>query len=84
MYMAASPSDRGSASGLAALSICESLILALCDLKLMNEKQAVDVLADAISAHRGAIGDPSDVAMHLEAATILERILAGGNSIRRP
>lgn len=82
--MAAPPLDGGSASGLAALSICESLILALCDLKLMNEKQAVDVLSDAIAAHRGALGEPRDVAMHQEAATILERILAGGNSIRRP
>jgi hypothetical protein len=76
--------DYGAASGLAALSICESLILALSDMKLLTEKQAVGVLSDAISAHRATDGSIDHVALHAEAATILERILAGGNSIRRP
>lgn len=82
--MATTPIDYGSASGLAALSVCESLMLALSDLKLINEKQAVDVISDAIAAHHGATGPPANVALHKEAAIILERILAGGNSIRRP
>jgi len=76
--------DAADAAGLAALSVCESLILALSDMDLMSEKQAVDVLTDAIAAHRNVIGSPQDVALHNQAAAILERILAGGNSIRRP
>ena len=72
------------ASGLAALSICESLLLAMGDLKIMGEKDAVNVIEDAASAHRNAGGTEHEVAMHLEVAAILDRILAGGNSVRRP
>lgn len=75
----------GVASGIAALSICESLLLAMGDLKLMDEKHAVGVITDAAAAHRGAVGSTAhDPALHLEVIAILERILASGNSIRRP
>lgn len=82
--MAMKPDEHSSAAGLAALSICESLILALSDMNVLSEKQAVDVLKDAIAGHHGAIGAPENVALHQQAAKILERILDGGNSIRRP
>jgi hypothetical protein len=72
------------ASGMAALSICESLILAMGDLKIMGENDAVGVISDAANAHRNASGSPKEIARHLEAAAILDRIIAGGNSIRRP
>lgn len=72
------------ASGMAALSICESLILALGDLKILPEKEAVGVIADAAAAHRGAGTSPESIELHLSVAAILDRILAGGNSIRRP
>jgi hypothetical protein len=42
------------ASGVAALSICESLLLALGDLEIMGEKEALGVIDDAAAAHRGA------------------------------
>ncbi len=71
------------ASGLAALSICESLILAMGDLKIITEKDAVGVIADAASAHRNAGNSPEDVELHLEVADLLDRIIAGGNSVRR-
>ncbi len=77
-------SATASASGLAALSICESLILAMGDLKIMGEKDAVGVITDAASAHRGAGSSTQDIAMHKEVTAILDRILSGGNSIRRP
>ncbi len=73
-----------SATGMAALSICESLLLAMGDLKIMGEKDAVDVISDAASAHRVAGSSPEDIALHLEVAAILDRIITGGNSIRRP
>ena len=72
-----------SASGLAALSICESLILAMGDLKILREKDAIDVITDAASAHRGAGTTPKDIALHAEVTSILDRIVAGGNSVRR-
>jgi len=72
------------ASGVAALSICESLLLAMGDLKIMNEKEAVGVIEDAAAGHRNYDGPGKDSALHVEVVAILDRILAGGNSIRRP
>ncbi len=79
-----SKTSKCDASGMAALSICESLILAMGDLKIMGEEDAVGVISDAANAHRNADGSPQEIAQHLEAAAILDRIIAGGNSIRRP
>jgi hypothetical protein len=76
--------NYSAASGLAALSICESLILAMGDLKIMGENDAVGVVSDAANAHRNAGESPQEIALHLEVAAILDRIIAGGNSIRRP
>lgn len=45
---------RGIADGVAALSVCESLLLAMGDLKIMGEKEAVGIITDAANAHRGA------------------------------
>jgi hypothetical protein len=75
---------RDSASGLAALSICESLLLAMGDLKIISEAEAINVIADAASAHRDAGGTADQKAMHLAVVTILDRIISGGNSIRHP
>ena len=72
------------ASGVAALSICESLILAMGDLNIIGKKDAVGVISDAASAHRDAGHTPQAVAMHREVTAILDRIVAGGNSVRRP
>jgi hypothetical protein len=72
------------ASGLAALSVCESLLLAMGDLKLMGESDAIGVIADAASAHREAGSTADEKAMHVAVAVILDHIIAGGNSIRRP
>ena len=74
---------RNTASGVAALSICESLILALGDLKIISESDAVGVISDAATAHRGAGTSPQDIALHAAAAAILDRIISGGNSVRR-
>ncbi|MFZ4806814.1 MAG: hypothetical protein ACOYLQ_06105 [Hyphomicrobiaceae bacterium] len=74
---------HNAASGLAALAICESLLLAMGDLKIMGESEVVGIVADAASAHRGAGSTPQEKAMHLAVADILDRIVSGGNSIRR-
>jgi hypothetical protein len=71
------------ASGRAALSICESLMLAMGDLKIIGENDAVGVIKDAASAHRGAGTSTEEKAMHSAIVDILDRIVAGGNSVRR-
>jgi hypothetical protein len=81
--MAESTNVNDAASGLAALSICESLLLAIGDLELMNEKELVDVVADAAEAHRNAGESARDIALNREVAAILDRMVAGGNSIGR-
>jgi hypothetical protein len=81
--MANTPEMNSAASGLAALSICESRLLALSDLKIMDKKEGDGVLKDAAAAHRGAGTSTQDTALHLEAATIIDRIKAGENSIPR-
>lgn len=78
------PTTDGTVAGLAALSICESLMLALGDLKILPEKEAIGIISDAAAAHRGAGSSPESIARHLAVADVLDRILAGGNSIRRP
>jgi hypothetical protein len=82
--MVESGDTDSAASGLAALSICESLLLAMGDLKLMGEKEIVGVVTDAADAHRGAGETAHGKALSRQVVAILDRIVAGGNSIRRP
>ncbi len=80
-----SPTDmKGTAPGIAALSICESLLLALSELKVMGPKETAGLLHDAADAHRNAGGTGDKAAMHLEVAAIIDRIISGGNSTRHP
>jgi hypothetical protein len=80
--MVTSKGIGGSAAGLAALSICESLLLALGDRNVMDEREIVGVIADAADAHRFADGSAGEISLHLEVTAILDRIIAGGNSVR--
>ncbi len=72
-----------SIEGHAALSICESLLIALRDLKLMSEKDARDVLQDAASAHLEESENSSNPDLHKNVAVLIEKILANGNSLPR-
>lgn len=71
-------------SGMAALSICEALLLALNDAKVLPESEIMGVLEDAAATHENAGGSEADVEMHMAAAALIHRIIAGGNSVRRP
>jgi len=76
--------DGGSgAAGLAALSVCESILLSLTENRIVDDAEAKAILEDAAAAHRGAAsladGRAGD---HEEAAALIERILEGGNSVR--
>jgi hypothetical protein len=75
-------SEYQTASGLAALSICESLLVSLRDLKIMGEKEVVGLLKDASAAHRNAVASAQDPKTHHAAADVIDRIIAGKNSVR--
>ena len=73
--------DRESgAAGLAALAICEAILLSLTRNRVIDAAEARAILADAVAAHRGAT---PPTAAHEEAAAIIEAMLAGGASARR-
>lgn len=77
-------SHPSGAAGLAALSVCESILLSLTDNNIIDDAEAKAILADAAEAHRGA-APLSDGAAddHAEAADLLEGILRKGNAVRR-
>jgi hypothetical protein len=76
-------SSVSGAAGHAALAICESMLLSLTDNKIIDEAEAKAILADAAAAHRNAIPVQGDGAAHDEAASLIEAILEGGNSVRQ-
>ena len=71
-------------SGMAALSICEALLLAMNDHGLLPEREVVGVLRDAAAAHENATHPEADVEAHRAVADLIIAIIAGGNSVRRP
>jgi hypothetical protein len=71
----------GLAAGLAALAICESLLLALSDLKVIDEREARGVLEDAAAAHRNGGASIQEPALNLAIVAILDRIIAGRSAI---
>ena len=73
---------RDSAAGMAALGICESLLLALTVLKIINEQDARDLLADVSSTHKEAATTAQSPERHQAVIEIIERILAGKNGMR--
>jgi hypothetical protein len=77
-------SSVSGAAGHAALAICESMLLSLTENKIIDEAEARAILADAAAAHRNSVPLMADGAAHDEAATLIEAILEGGNSVRHP
>jgi len=71
-------------AGLAALSICEALLLAMNDRGLLPEHEIMGVLRDAAATHENAAGPDAERETHLAVAVLINRIIAGGNSVRRP
>ncbi|MGC1954580.1 MAG: hypothetical protein WA970_18810 [Gammaproteobacteria bacterium] len=77
-------SSVSSAAGHAALAICESMLLSLTENKVIDETEVKAILKDAAAAHRNAIPLVADGggAAHEDAASLIETILKGGNSVR--
>ncbi len=79
-----SPNDiKDVAAGCAALAICESLLLALTELKVLDDSDARGILEDAAATHRGAENTAPDAALHYEAAHMIEHIISVRNALSR-
>ena len=74
-------SNPNEIAGNAALSICEALLLALNDRKVLPEKEIIGLLQDA-AAHEFT-KDSTQADMHAAVAALINAIVAGGNSVRR-
>ena len=70
------------ADGMAALGICESLLLALTDLKVIDEQEARDLLTDVATTHNEAAAASQTPEKHKAVVAIVQRILAGKNGMR--
>ncbi|MBW4708246.1 hypothetical protein KX928_10665 [Roseobacter sp. YSTF-M11] len=70
-------------AGMAALSICEALLLALHDSDLLPEREIVGVLRDAAATHENAHGPESERQLHTETAKLINDIILGGILVRR-
>ena len=70
-------------AGHAALAICESLLLALNDRKILPEHEIVGVLKDAAAAHEGVSPGDGVKGMHEAVVALINTIIDGGNSVRR-
>lgn len=68
-------------AGTAALSICESLLLALNEHNILPEKEIVGILEDSATAHENYPAGDSK-ALHNAVAKLINAIIAGGNSVR--
>lgn len=73
--------DFPDAEGLAALGICESLLLALADLKVISEQDVRDLLTDVATTHTEAAIASQTPERHQAVVTIVKDILAG-NTLR--
>lgn len=75
--------EHNTYSGMAALSICEALLLALNDAHVLPETEIMGVLKDAAASHENTGGTDIERQRHKAVAAIINRIIASGNSVRR-
>jgi len=77
-------SNHSTTSGVAALTICEALLLALNDAGVLPESEIKGVLKDAASTHENAGNSGAGAYDHQAVAALINRIVAGGDAHRRP
>jgi hypothetical protein len=70
------------AEGMAALGICESLLLALSELNVISEADLRGLLADVVTTHNEAAAGSQTPEKHQAVVGIVQRILAGKNGMR--
>ena len=71
------------AVGLAALGICESLLLELTDLTIISEKGAHDILIDVATTHSEAADNSQAPERHRPVVEIIRGMLDGGDGTPR-
>ncbi len=71
------------ADGMAALGICESLLLALTDLNVITEEAARGVLKDVATTHAEAALTSRSPEKHRAVVEIVQRIMNGKNGTSR-
>jgi hypothetical protein len=76
-------SNHNTNSGMAALSICEALLLALNDAHVLPESEIMGILKDAATTHENAGVSNVEIERHKAVATLINSIIEGGNSVRR-
>ncbi|MFQ6548136.1 hypothetical protein AADZ90_009260 [Aestuariibius sp. 2305UL40-4] len=76
-------SEQPDAAGLAALSICEALLLALHDRDLLPEREIIGILRDAAETHENTKEPELERQVHAAAADLINGILQGGILLRR-
>ena len=76
------PAQLPDSEGAAALGICESLLLALTDLKIINERDVRDLLSDVVTTNEEAAGASQTPQKHQAVVEIVQRILAGKDGMR--
>jgi hypothetical protein len=69
------------ADGMAALGICESLLIALTELKVISEQDARDLLTDVATTHSQAADASQTPERHKPVAAVVLRILAGKDGV---
>jgi hypothetical protein len=70
------------ADGMAALGICESLLVALTDLKIISEQDVRDLLTDVATTHEESATLSQTPETHEVVSAIIRRIIAGKNGVR--
>lgn len=70
-------------AGMAALSICEALLLAMNDHRLLPESEIVGVLRDAAATHENALGPDDERDTHRAVAGLINLIISGDYPHRR-
>jgi hypothetical protein len=76
-------SEPTDVSGIAALTILESLLLALNDRKVLPEREILGVLEDAAAAHDNQSTSSESGQLHKAVSALINTIIEGGNSVRR-
>jgi hypothetical protein len=81
--MAGKEFNHNTHSGIAALSICEALLLALNDAHILPEREIMGILEDAAAAHENEGGSYTEIEDHRAVAALIKSIISSGNSVRR-
>jgi hypothetical protein len=70
-------------AGIAALAICESLLLALNDAHILPENEIMGILRDAAAAHEPGPQSNENSELNAAVAALIYKIINSGNSVRR-